>query len=77
MRILKERKLHFKRLEKHISAQRMVCIQLIRQLNLKMFEFFKEEKDECCSVTPLIKYKPFYITNTTEREKESYICKRS
>ena len=58
--------------KKYICAQRMVYTQPIRKLHEK----YLKDQDIKCSVSTFIKYKPFYITNPTEREKESCLCKR-
>ena len=42
----------------------------------KMFQSFTEKEGNCCSLSTFLKYKPFYITNPTEREKELCLCKR-
>ena len=41
-----------------------------------MFQSFTEKEGKCWSLSTFLKYKPFYITNPTEREKESCLCKR-
>ena len=56
----------------YMYAQRMVYTQPVR----KLFDLFKEEEREKCSLSTFIKYKPFYITSPKEREKESCLCKR-
>ena len=58
-------------IEKHICGQRMVYTKPIQ----KMFQSFTEKEGECCSLSTFLKYKTFYITNPTEREKESCLCK--
>ena len=55
-----------------LYTQRMVYAQPIR----KLFDLFKEKESGKCSLSTFIKYKPFYITSPTEREKESCLCKR-
>ena len=42
----------------------------------KMFQSFAEKEGKCCSLSTFLKCKPFYITNPTERDKESCLCKR-
>ena len=43
-----------------------------------MFTLFNKDKGdtEKCSLSTFLKYKPFYITSPTEREKESCLCKK-
>ena len=50
----------------------MVYTKPIRE----MFPRFIENEGKCWLLSTFLKYKPFYITNPTEQEKESCLCKR-
>ena len=58
--------------KKYICGQRMVYTKPIR----KMFQSFTEKDGKRCSMSTFLKYKPFHITDPTERQKESCLCKR-
>ena len=58
-------------IEKQICGQRMVYTKPIQ----KMFQSFTDKEGKCCSLSTFLKCKTFYVTNPTEREKESCLCK--
>ena len=49
----------------------MVYTRLVK----KIYQAFVETRF-ACSISTFIKYNPFYITEPTEREKESCLCKK-
>ena len=55
----------------YIKAPRMVYTKSIEQLHL---DFLNENPNTTCSRSTFIKYKPFYIEEATEREKQSCLC---
>ena len=57
--------------KKYMTAQRMVYSCPMK----KIYQAFVET-GFACSISTFIKYKPFYITALTEREKESCLCKK-
>ena len=57
--------------KKYMTAQRMVYTCPVK----KVYQAFVET-GFVCSISTFIKYKPFYITAPTEREKESCLCKK-
>ena len=57
--------------KKYMTAQRMVYTRPVK----KIYQAFVET-GFACSISTFIKYKPFYITATTEREKESCLYKK-
>ena len=57
--------------KKYMRAQRMVYTRLVK----KIYQAFVET-GFACSVGTFIKYKLFYITAPTEREKELCLCKK-
>ena len=59
-------------IKKYICGRRMVYTKPIR----KIFQSFTEKEGKCGSLSTFLKYKPFCITNPTESEKESCLCKR-
>lgn len=58
-------------IKRYIKAPRMVYTKNIKQLHL---EFFKENPDSTCSRSTFVKYRPFYIEEPSEREKQSCLC---
>ena len=56
--------------KKYMTAQRMVYTRPVKNV----YQAFAET-GFACSFSTFIKYKPFYITGPTEREKESCLCK--
>ena len=57
--------------KKYMTAQRMVYTRPLK----KIYQAFVET-GFAFSISTFIKYKPFYITSSTEREKESCLCKK-
>ena len=57
--------------KKYMTAQRMVYTCPVK----KVYQAFVET-GFVCSISTFIKYKPFYITAPTEREKESFLFKK-
>ena len=57
--------------KKYMTAQQMVYTRPVK----KIYQAFVETRF-ACSISTFIKYKPFYITEPTEREKESCLCKK-
>ena len=57
--------------KKYMTAQRMVYTRPVK----KIYQAFVET-GFACSISTFIKYKPFYITAPTEREKESFLFKK-
>ena len=57
--------------KKYMTAQRTVYTRPVK----KIYQAFVETGFPC-SISTFIKYKPFYITAPTEREKESCLCKK-
>ena len=55
-----------------MTAQQMIYTCPVK----KIYQAFVE-KGFACSISTFIKYKPFYITTPTEKEKESVICKKN
>ena len=55
----------------YIKALRMVYTKSIEQLHL---DFLNENPNTTCSRSTFIKYRPFYIEEATEREKQSCLC---
>ena len=55
----------------YIKAPRMVYTKSIKQLHL---DFLNENPNTTCSRSTFIKYRPFYIEEATEREKQSCLC---
>lgn len=48
----------------YICGQRIVYTNPFRKMSLS----FTEKEGNCCAMSKFLKFKPFYITNPTERE---------
>ena len=55
----------------HVKAPRMVYTKSLDRLHL---DFLKAEPEIICSRSTFFKFKPFYIEQPTEREKQSCLC---
>ena len=59
------------KVEHYVKAPRMVYTKSLDQLHL---DFLKAEPEIICSQSTFFKFKPFYIEQPTEREKQSCLC---